>query len=141
MKLYCPEHRIYDCMCSYPKMESEALPDRHWVVQDAPIVGGTKFDQEKPRMDLLSTEALIQISKVLGEGATKYSPQNWRKGLAWSRVLGAAMRHLTAFNGGEDKDPETGLSHLAHLGCCTMFLLEYEKMHKELDDRFKGEVK
>jgi hypothetical protein len=47
------------------------------------------------------------------------------------------MRHLHAFNDGEDKDPESGLSHLAHLGCCVMFLLEFEKTHKELDDRFK----
>jgi hypothetical protein len=101
-------------------------------------IGGLKNDAEKPRMDLLSREALVQISQVLTFGAKKYAAQNWRKGLAWSRVLGAAMRHLTAFNDGEDKDPETGLSHLGHLGCCVMFLLEYEKTHKELDDRYKG---
>lgn len=88
-------------------------------------------------MELLSREALVQIAQVLTFGAKKYEAQNWRKGLAWSRVLGAALRHLMAFNDGEDKDPETGLSHLAHLGCCTMFLLEYEKTHKELDNRHK----
>jgi hypothetical protein len=47
------------------------------------------------------------------------------------------MRHLHAFNDGEDKDPESGLSHLAHASCCLMFLLEFEKTHQELDDRYK----
>jgi hypothetical protein len=37
---------------------------------------------------------------------------------------------------GEDKDPESGLSHLAHLGCCVVFLIWHEKYKKELDDRF-----
>jgi hypothetical protein len=98
---------------------------------------GTKFDSGKPRMELLSSEALIQIALVLNEGAKKYSDNNWRKGMSWSRLLGAAMRHLTSFKDGEDLDKETGLSHLAHLGCCTMFLLEYIKTHPEMDDRYK----
>lgn len=100
---------------------------------------GKKFDQDKPRMDLLDTEALIQIAKVMGMGAKKYGDHNWRGGLAWSRVVGAAMRHLTAFNNGEDTDPESGLSHIAHLGCCAMFLLNYIKTHPEMDDRYKKE--
>lgn len=99
---------------------------------------GKKNDSEKIRMELLSTTALLEIAKVATFGAKKYAPDNWRGGLAWRRVLGAAFRHLSAFNDGEDKDPETGLSHLAHLGCCVMFLLEYEKTHKDLDDRYKG---
>lgn len=102
---------------------------------------GKKFDTGKPRMELLSTEALIQMANVMSYGATKYGDQNWREGLAWSRVVGAAMRHLTAFNGGEDVDPETGLSHIAHLACCAMFLLEYIKTHKELDDRYAHPIK
>jgi hypothetical protein len=98
---------------------------------------GKKFDQGKPRMELLSREAMVQIAQVLTFGAQKYDAHNWRGGIAWSRVLGAALRHLTAFIDGEDTDPESGISHLAHAGCCIMFLLEYEKTHKELDDRYK----
>lgn len=103
--------------------------------------GGIKHDQAKPRMELLSTEAMTRIAEVMGFGAKKYAAHNWRKGLAWSRVIGAALRHLTSFNEGEDKDPESGLSHLAHAGCCIMFLLDYEKNHPELDDRYKAEIK
>lgn len=101
---------------------------------------GTKYDAGKPKMELLSPIALTEIAKVLTFGSIKYQAHNWRKGISWSRVLGAALRHLMAFINGEDKDPESGLSHLAHASCCLMFLLEYEVRHKELDDRYKSEV-
>jgi hypothetical protein len=39
---------------------------------------------------------------------------------------------------GEDTDPETGLSHLAHAGCCLMFLMEYQRNSWGTDDRLKG---
>lgn len=96
-----------------------------------------KFDDGKLPLHLLSTEAMNQTAAVLAFGAEKYAAHNWRKGFVWSRPLAAAMRHITAFNAGEDKDPESGLSHLAHAACCIMFLLEFEKTHKELDDRYK----
>jgi hypothetical protein len=99
--------------------------------------GALKFDSGKPSMNLLSREALEQIALVMDFGKQKYDAHNWRKGFQWSRPLSAAMRHLMAFNDGEDKDPESGLSHLAHAACCIMFLLEFEKTHKDLDDRFK----
>jgi len=96
-----------------------------------------KFDQDKLPLNLLSSEAMNQTAAVLKFGAQKYAEHNWRKGFSWSRPLAAAMRHLAAFNDGEDKDPESGLSHLAHAACCIMFLLEFEKTHPELDDRYK----
>lgn len=104
---------------------------------DTVVASGVKHDQEKPDMSLLSSIALVEIAKVMTFGKAKYSAHNWRGGFKWSRVLSAAMRHLVAFIGGEDKDPETGLSHLAHCACCILFLLEFETTKKELDDRFK----
>ena len=102
--------------------------------------GAMKFDGDKLPVNLLSTEALNQTAAVLKFGADKYHAHNWRDGFAWSRPLAAAMRHIMAFNDGEDLDPESGLSHLAHAACCIMFLLEFEKTHPELDDRYKVDV-
>lgn len=104
---------------------------------DKLVEGAIKHDQAKPSMQLLPTASLQAIAEVLDFGAKKYAAHNWRKGMDWSRLLGAAMRHLTSFNDGEDKDPESGLSHLAHLGCCVLFLLEYEKKGLGTDDRYK----
>ncbi len=61
-----------------------------------------------------------------------------RKAIVWSRPLAACLRHVFSYIGGEDKDPETGLSHLAHASCCLMFLLEFETTRLDLDDRYKN---
>lgn len=100
---------------------------------------GIKHDQNKPDMALLSSIALIKVAEVMTFGKNKYSANNWRGGFLWSRPLSAALRHIFAYLGGQDKDPETGISHLAHACCCLMFVLEFENTHKELDDRYKPE--
>jgi hypothetical protein len=98
-----------------------------------------KFDQGKPPMSLLPMEALVEVAKVLGFGATKYAPHNWRKGFKWSRLADAALRHLTSYCAGERKDPETHLSHLAHASCMLMFLLTHELNGLGEDDLLKVE--
>ena len=105
------------------------------------LEGGRKDDAEKPPLELLPSAALLEVAKVLGHGRKKYDAYNWTKGMNWSRLLGAAMRHLFAYNSGEDKDPESKLSHLAHLACCALFLLEYEQRKLGTDDRHKWEAK
>ncbi|HHT9130870.1 MAG TPA: dATP/dGTP diphosphohydrolase domain-containing protein [Candidatus Tripitaka californicus] len=101
-----------------------------------PVGEAHKYDDSKTPLGLLSRTALIRIGEILAYGARKYDAHNWRKGLEWSRVIDAALRHLLAFNEGEDTDPESGLSHAAHAACNLMFLLEYIETHPELDDRY-----
>lgn len=98
---------------------------------------GRKDDSEKPRVDLLDPEFLIGIASVLGFGAKKYAAHNWRGGIAYSRLIGAILRHSFAILRGEDTDPESGLPHVHHLGCSVMFLSWMMTHRKDLDDRFK----
>lgn len=100
---------------------------------------GKKHDGRKPPMALLPGSALLEISKVLGFGATKYDEWNWKGGFKWTRVASAVLRHIFAWLGGEDKDTETGLSHLAHAACGLLFLLDFEVNKSGEDDRYKGE--
>lgn len=102
---------------------------------------GVKHDQEKPDMSLLSSIALLKVAQVMTHGKKKYGANNWRGGLQWTRLLAAVLRHVFAYLGGEDKDPETGLSHLAHASCGLMMLLEFEETHKQLDDRHASNKK
>lgn len=97
---------------------------------------GKKADTEKPRMELLPFLPMLEIAKVLTFGAQKYDAHNWRGGIEQSRLIGAAYRHLGAYNDGEDVDPESGLPHLAHLGCCVMFMLEQHLRGTGRDDRY-----
>lgn len=99
-------------------------------------MSGVKHDQDKPNMALLDGYAIEQLTRVLDFGAQKYAAHNWRNGLQKSRLIAAALRHLFAYLRGEDLDPESGLSHVAHAMCCCMFLLGLEH-RPELDDRWK----
>lgn len=97
---------------------------------------GVKHDREKPRTDLLPIHALEEVSKVLTFGANKYADENWRGGMKWKRLAGAALRHIFSWLKGENKDPETGLSHLAHAACCLLFLITFEQTQTGQDDRY-----
>lgn len=101
-------------------------------------MSATKHDNNKEKLSLISSEALKQLSKVMEFGLEKYGRDNWRRGFKWSRLFDACMRHLLAYNSGERKDPETGLSHLAHAMANIAMLIEHETMHLGEDDLFKG---
>jgi hypothetical protein len=60
---------------------------------------------------------------------------NWKKGANWMEFLGSGMRHLVSFIGGEDNDPESGLSHLAHAAVNMLFVLDYKLGKYGTDDR------
>lgn len=100
---------------------------------------GIKYDQEKLSYNLLSPAALRGLVKVLDFGARKYQPYNWMKGIKFSRVYGATLRHLTDdWWDGQDIDKETGLNHVYHALCNLMFLahyISYPEKYEEFDDR------
>lgn len=97
--------------------------------------GGKKSDEGKPPISLIPRIAMEQEAHVLAFGRKKYEAHNWAKGMKWSRLIDALLRHAFAYADGEDLDPETGISHMAHVRCEAGFLLDYEKNHRELDDR------
>lgn len=98
---------------------------------------GVKHDQEKPDLSLLPIEFLSEVSRAMMHGEKKYGRYNYTGGLAWSRVIAAGLRHLYAFAGGEDLDPESGVSHLGHAGACVLMLLVYYKRNLGTDNREK----
>lgn len=94
------------------------------------VGGGMKYDDGKPRMDLLLSgcpNALEQVSQILTFGAQKYAAHSWQTvPQGEDRYLAALLRHLTAHSKGEKNDPESGMSHLAHAACNALFILELE---------------
>ncbi len=104
---------------------------------------GRKHDQGKPMVSLIPSAPLIEVAKVLTFGAGKYDPHNWRQGMNMSRLLDANFRHMLAFKEGEDLDPESGISHVAHAICGNLFLLEYQlhkSQYEKFDDRYKRTI-
>ena len=95
---------------------------------------GLKFDSEKPRMDLLPPKAIFEVAKVLGFGAEKYGAENWRLlDNLQGRYTAGALRHIFAHMDGEQLDPESGTSHLAHALCCLLFKLEIELENAQIE--------
>lgn len=94
-----------------------------------------RFNQGKTRYDLLPEYAIQQLANVMTFGAQKYGDDNWKKGLKWSNCLASLKRHIAKFEKGIDYDEETGYSHIAHAMTNCAFILEYYKLHPELDDR------
>lgn len=98
---------------------------------------GTKHDTGKYPLDLLDPVALEGVAAVLAFGAKKYAAHNWRGGLSYSRLIAALLRHTFAILRGERTDPESGLPHIDHVGCCWMFLSNMMKTRPDMDDLHK----
>jgi len=98
----------------------------------------TKHDQDKVDMSLIPSTMLEGVGRVLMHGEEKYGRDNWRQGCEWSRYVSAAMRHIAAFNEGQDWDEESGLSHLCHAICCLTFLYDMQVEGYGEDNRFKS---
>lgn len=96
-----------------------------------------KNDAEKVRLELIPPEFLWATGRGMTYGAKKYSAGNWAvgEGFAWSRLYGALQRHLAAWAGGEDVDPESGNHHLDHASCMLAFLVAHVWRKKGKDDR------
>jgi hypothetical protein len=79
-----------------------------------------------------------QTSWVHKLGADKYGPWNWREtGVCASTYVNAILRHLNAWRDGESLDPESGITHLAHIACSANILMDAEVCGKLQDDRNK----
>jgi hypothetical protein len=116
--------------------------------QETRVKNATTGGEKGSKLSQLSSapaEALALLGEVYGFGAQKYERHNFRKGYAWSLSYDAMLRHLLASLAGEDRDPESGLYHLAHLTWHGLTLLQF-LIDKEagrhpvsLDDRWKYE--
>lgn len=104
--------------------------------------GGQK-DAKLEDLGQIDPHALRILAKVAAMGGEKYSRGNFMKGYAWSLNFAAMNRHMLAFWEGEDVDPESGLSHMAHAAWHALALVTFSTRDLGTDDRyqrFKGDV-
>jgi hypothetical protein len=108
-------------------------PEEYIVETFAPLTGtakGVKLDTGKVEMSLLMSgcaKAIKKVAEVLTFGAKKYTRNGWQTvDDAERRYTDAMYRHMNAIHQGEKIDPESGLSHRAHIACNAMFLLELD---------------
>lgn len=106
-------------------------------VRTTSSTGGEKGVKPE-RYDLIPVEAMALVAQLYGKGAEKYEAHNWRRGYEWSKSYQALQRHVTAFWGGEDLDPEMQLPHLASVIFHALTLMTFMEEQPQFDDRFIG---
>lgn len=96
-----------------------------------------KADQGKIRMDLIPPEMLMAIGTVITYGANKYAERDWEDGMEWNRFYAAALRHMNAWQSGEEIDPESGYPHMWHATTSLIYILTYQLRGIGTDNRPK----
>ena len=96
---------------------------------------GARYNTGKADLSLIPLSTLEDEARVWMYGAKKYKAHNWMKGMDWSVPYACALRHLAAWQAGEEVDAESGQSHLAHAICNLRMLTLYSKTYLEGDDR------
>ena len=131
---------------AYHQSVNPELYDEHgkWINHEAnplrqrAVTGGVKDNKGKPRVELIPPEPLFAVARVLGFGAIKYKPNNWRLGLSWLETYGSAWRHMLKFLKGEDIDEESGELHIDCAITQLMFLSTYIHTKTGIDDRWSS---
>lgn len=66
------------------------------------------------------------VCRICKFGAEKYGMDNYKKGMKWSRLIAAYLRHdMRIQEFGEHIDQESGLPHIAHKASNLQMLAEY----------------
>jgi hypothetical protein len=65
-------------------------------------------DAEATRYDLISPIGLAAVAAACAEGAEKYDPFNWEKGMPATDLLNHAIRHIYMFLSGDRSEEHLG---------------------------------
>lgn len=104
-----------------------------------------KFDEGKPKLNLIYKSFVDATAKVRMYGLTKYpDAENWRT-TPTKEHYDALLRHVFAANDyfndssqSEKNDSSSKLDHLAHAACNIMFLIEEKLTKKEKSNDSKS---
>lgn len=90
----------------------------------------------KTPLGLIPSPAMEETAKAMKYGADRYGAYNWRKtGVCATTYVHAILRHLNAWRDGEDNDPESGITHIAHIAASCNILMDAAACGKLEDDR------
>ncbi|MGE3582878.1 MAG: dATP/dGTP diphosphohydrolase domain-containing protein [Hyphomonadaceae bacterium] len=90
----------------------------------------------KAPISCIPAPVIFEIGLAMMEGARKYGRHNWRAADVRASVYyDAAFRHLAAWWEGEDIDPQSGISHLAHAMASLAILRDANGRRALIDDR------
>lgn len=100
------------------------------------IQGSKKVD-----LSLFPPIGLLHGAHAMMDGARKYNAYNWRDQKIEARIYtAAAIRHILAWQEGEESAEDSGAHHLGHALACCAILLDAQASGALLDNRVHGET-
>lgn len=96
----------------------------------------------KVPLDLIEHAAEMEIARAMHTGAVKYGRRNYchpDTPIFATTYAAAVRRHMGAWLAGEDLDPDSGLSHWAHIGANVNVVLGAIAAGTFIDDRAPAE--
>lgn len=118
----------------------DTLCSEYVAVPDTPVVNPKELaGAKKPATwSVMPRWVTLLVGRVMSIGAAKYGAFNYRESSISASVYQDAMeRHLQLWFDGEDNDPESGVSHLAHVIASCTLLLDAQETGRLNDDRQK----
>ena len=127
---YIPARILYDMHSAEDYTQALGVFDRIAKFEET----HDEFYLYSALLQLTTGNGLKDIAEVFHYGAKKYAAWNWAKGMPWSVPMACIKRHLLAYLNNEELDSESGLPHLAHVGCNVIMLLHYAQHYKQGND-------
>lgn len=96
---------------------------------------GARYNNGKPDYSLIPLSTMEDEARVWAYGKEKYAAWNWAKGMDWDIPFACLMRHMAAWQSGEELDQESKLPHLAHAMCNLRMLTLFAQNYPQGDNR------
>lgn len=93
-------------------------------------------DRDLCRYDLVPYRAMRRIAMTFREGAAKYEPGNWEKGMPIDVSMNHLLAHAFAYLAGDRSE-----DHLGHIGANCMFAIDSEERWHHLNGRLNKNIK
>jgi len=112
------------------RRETEQVSEKHVDGDQVAFPSGAvrSADAEGTRYDLITPIGLRRVAETCAEGAVKYSPFNWEKGMPVADLLNHAIRHTFAYLEGDRSE-----DHLAHAAWNMLAAIHSEEKWPELN--------
>lgn len=128
-----------EILSKVPSQDSPLKKDIVNFTNSSPT-GSLRKNQGKPEVSQIDPRFIRGLADLMTKSAKKYGKFNWALGQEYHTPYDSLMRHMLSFIEGEDKDPESGVSHLLHAAANCMILYTSQlKNNKDLDTRYKWE--
>lgn len=79
------------------------------------------------RFDLITPVGLRRLAETYGEGAIKYSDENWLKGIDAKNLMNHAMTHINKYMAGDKTE-----DHLAHAAWNLFAIMHFEELKPDM---------